>query len=179
MGYRFRDSSLLKRALTHRSAGPANNERLEFLGDSIVNMVIAESLFSRFVDENEGVLSRLRASLVCEPSLAELAREIELGAELVLGAGERKNQGDKKDSILSDAFEALVGAVDLDSGFERAKYFVLERFRSRLDRPSERIFLKDAKSRLQELIQKRYHQVPRYEVKSVSGKPHQQRFEVS
>ena len=179
IGFRFSDSGLLQRALTHRSAGSENNERLEFLGDSIVNMVVADALYQRFPDQNEGVLSRLRASLVCEPSLAQLARNIRLGDALVLGAGEKKNHGNRKDSILSDAYEALIGAIYLDGGFDAAKAFVLEQFEDKLNRPSDEIFAKDAKSRLQEMIQKRFHEVPHYEMKNISGKPHQQRFEVT
>ncbi len=179
IGFSFSDAGLLKRALTHRSAGAENNERLEFLGDSIVNMIVADALYKRFSDQNEGVLSRLRASLVCEPSLAQLARKIRLGDALLLGAGEKKNHGNRKDSILSDAFEALIGAIYLDGGFNAAKAFVLNQFEEKLNRPSDEIFAKDAKSRLQELIQKRFHEVPHYEMKNISGKPHQQRFEVS
>ncbi len=179
IGFQFNDRTLLRQALTHRSAGPDNNERLEFLGDSLVNMLVAEALYRRFPDENEGALSRLRATLVCEPGLAQLARGIQLGDELVLGAGERKNQGERKDSILSDAYEALIGAIYLDAGFAAVQSFVTSQFEEKLKQPAVQLFRKDAKSRLQELIQKRYHQVPRYAVKKISGKPHRQHFEVS
>lgn len=179
IGFQFTDRTLLQRALAHRSAGPNNNERLEFLGDSLVNMLVAEALYRRFPEENEGALSRLRASLVCEPGLAELARNIQLGDELLLGAGERKNRGDRRDSILSDAYEALIGAIYLDGGFDAVRSFVNRQFRDKLAQPAAQLFAKDAKSRLQEMMQKRFHEVPHYEMKHVSGKPHQQRFEVS
>ena len=118
LGYEFRDPGLLRRAFTHRSAGEDNNERLEFLGDALLGCVIADALFARFPDANEGELSRLRARLVNRETLAELARDLELGQQLVLGGGELKSGGHTRKSILADALEALIGAVYLDGGFD-------------------------------------------------------------
>ena len=152
LGYQFRDSGLLDLALTHCSAGGQNNERLEFLGDSIVNHIIAEALFLRFPASREGEMSRMRASLVKGDTLAEVALELELGDHLRLGSGERKSGGHRRASILADAFEAVVGAILLDSDVEQCRQCVLGWFDARLQQLSTGTVEKDAKTQLQEYL---------------------------
>lgn len=176
--YRFSDSKLLSQALTHRSYGQPNNERLEFLGDSVVNHVVALSLFERFPGLNEGELSRLRAHLVCQGALYELAQEVGLGEHLLLGEGERKSGGHRRPSILSDAFEALIAAIFLDGGYAAAKTFVNQMFATRLDRLDPEQSLKDPKTRLQEWLQARKRPLPKYEMVDVQGEAHAQAFHV-
>jgi len=177
--YQFKDADLLVQALTHRSVGGVNNERLEFLGDSILNFVIAERLFQKFPRESEGVLSRLRASLVKGETLAELARDLNLGEYLSLGQGEMKSGGFRRASILADAFEAIVGAVYLDSGFEAAKCLLLHLFDERLKVISPNVTIKDPKTRLQEYLQGRKKVLPVYELVSLVGEAHEQQFVVA
>lgn len=179
IGRRFADDGLLELALTHRSAGGRNNERLEFLGDALINACIAETLYRRHAELEEGDLSRLRASLVNQEALAELARDLDLGAHLILGPGELKSGGHRRASILADALEALVGAVFLDAGFDAARDVILHLFDSRLASPPPTESLKDAKTRLQEMLQARDLPLPVYAVESVRGEPHQQVFRVS
>jgi len=176
--HRFARSELLAEALTHRSVLGPNNERLEFLGDSILNFVIADELFRRRPQETEGVLSRLRATLVNRPSLAELARELNLGDYLRLGGGELKSGGHRRDSILADALEAVFGAVYLDAGFETCRRLILRLYRERLDTLPDAEALKDPKTRLQEYLQGARRPLPVYEVLDVSGKAHDQVFRV-
>ena len=179
LGREFSDESLLELALTHRSADGRNNERLEFLGDALINVCVADALYRRHVDLEEGDLSRLRASLVNQEALAEVARELDLGAYLTLGPGELKSGGHRRASILADALEALVGAVFLDAGFTAAHDVVLRLLETRLSSPPSTESLKDSKTRLQEVLQARDMPLPVYAVESVRGEPHRQTFRVS
>lgn len=178
LGHAFRDADLLREALTHRSAGSWNNERLEFLGDALLNSIIAIELFARQPRAPEGELSRLRAALVRGETLAGIARELDIGSGLVLGEGERKSGGHRRDSILADTLEALIGAIFLDSDFETTRALVLGLFAGRLaDLPSAES-LKDPKTRLQEYLQQRRYDPPDYSVIEVAGADHAQRFTV-
>ncbi len=179
IGYEFDSVELLQLALTHRSYGGQNNERLEFLGDSILNFVIADYLYSRFPEAREGQLSRLRARMVKGVTLAEISREFNLGEYLRLGTGELKSGGFRRESILADALESIIGAIYLDSSFERSQERVLVWFQSRLDNLSLKDTSKDSKTRLQEFLQGRQKELPRYEVVSVEGKAHAQVFHVT
>jgi ribonuclease-3 len=179
LGYAFTDRALLELALTHRSAGSRNNERLEFLGDSVVNHVIAECLYHQFPDIREGEMSRMRAALVRGDTLAEIARELELGECLTLGSGERKSGGHRRSSILADALEAVTGAILLDSDFNTCRTQLLLWFDSRLDGLRRGDSQKDPKTRLQEFLQGRGSPLPSYELDKVEGEDHQQFFEVS
>ncbi|MFW6340397.1 MAG: ribonuclease III [Wenzhouxiangella sp.] len=174
--YRFRDPSLLTRALTHRSFGPGHYERLEFLGDSLLNMVVAELLFHDRPHASEGDLSRLRSRLVRDVTLAEVARELELGRYLRLGQGEMRSGGFLRESILADVVEALIGAVYLDGGFEPARQVVTALIGERLGRLPDAVQLKDPKTRLQELLQARGHELPVYTVLAETGADHAKRF---
>jgi ribonuclease-3 len=178
LGHEFAEPALLREALTHRSAGAANNERLEFLGDALLNSIIAIELYRLRPGSPEGELSRLRAALVRGETLAGIAREIGLGEALYMGEGERKSGGHRRASILADAFEAVVGAMFLDSDFEAVRSRVLSLFATRLaDLPSADE-LKDPKTRLQEYLQSRRYSPPAYEVIEVAGADHEQRFTV-
>jgi len=179
LSYEFKDETLLIRALTHRSRGAANNERLEFLGDSILGFLVAEWLYDRFPDVAEGKLSRMRSMVVRKQTLAALARDIQLQDALILGEGEQKSGGFNRDSILADALEALIGAVFLDAGIDEAKRVVRGRFGAVLGRLSTDGVYKDPKSRLQEYLQQQKLPVPVYEVVSIDGEPHRQVFEVA
>ncbi len=179
LDYQFSNPKLFKQALTHRSASGAHNERLEFLGDAILGMVIAEALFSKFPKVDEGKLSRLRSSLVRGKTLSELAQELALGDCLYLGEGELKTGGYRRGSILADAFEALLGAVYLDSDFLATKTLILELYKSRIDAMSLDTVVKDPKTRLQEWLQSRKAALPEYEMDKVTGEAHQQKFFVS
>lgn len=176
--YQFQRPELLQLALTHRSvSGKTNNERLEFLGDSIVNLVVAELLFERFKIAKEGQLSRLRAELVSGESLAQLARDIGVGEYLQLGVGELKSGGFRRASILADAMEAIIGAIYLDAGMEASQRCIKLWFEPRLSTLTLEI-PKDAKTRLQEYLQSRQMSLPVYEVVSVVGESHDQYFSV-
>jgi ribonuclease-3 len=177
-GYRFSDASLSQAALTHRSAGGAHNERLEFLGDSILNCCVAKMLFDAHPAADEGALSRLRASLVSGSTLAEVAAQISLGEYLRLGSGELKSGGFRRASILADAFEALLGAIFLDGGFEAAELTVKRLLAGRLSALPAAVELKDPKTRLQEALQAQGAALPVYTLVSVSGEPHAQTFVV-
>ncbi|MDC0662631.1 ribonuclease III [Marinobacter sp. SS21] len=179
IGYQFKQSEHLLLALTHRSYGNQNNERLEFLGDSIVNMVIAEHLFVQFEKAREGQLSRLRARMVKGVTLAEIGREFELGKFLRLGSGELKSGGYRRDSILADTVESIIGAIYLDSDFDTCRSLVLSWFEQRLQNLNLQDTQKDPKTRLQEYLQSRQFPLPRYEVISVDGEAHAQTFHVS
>ncbi len=175
IGYQFKTASLLEEALTHRSKGSANNERLEFLGDAILGFVVAEVLFARFPKESEGVLTRFRAALVKKETLAEMARGYRLGDYLRLGPGELKSGGFRRDSILADAMEAVIGAIYLDSDMATARAFVL---RSLGDRFEHLRVQKDPKTQLQEFLQARRRPLPEYRVTATHGTAHDQQFEV-
>lgn len=179
IGWTFNDPALLDRAVTHRSAEGANNERLEFLGDAILNFVIASEVFERRPEMHEGELSRLRAALVNKNALASRARAIDLGSHIVLGSGELKTGGSRRDSILADALEAVIGAVYLDGGYTAGRDLVLRLFEDHLDRLPDMEALKDPKTRLQEYLQARHLELPSYTVEHVTGRAHQQTFRVS
>lgn len=178
LGLTFIQPQLFKTALTHRSAGINNNERLEYLGDSVLGFVVAEKLYSQFPAVGEGVLSRLRASLVNQTSLAELARQHNLGDYLILGSGELKSGGFRRDSILSDALEAIMGALLLDQGIEVCRQWILTLFAEKFAQIKLDSWNKDPKTRLQELMQARKKELPVYELVSMSGVDHAQMFEV-
>ena len=180
LGYAFSDRSQLELALTHRSCGSRNNERLEFLGDSIVNFVIAQALFERFPEAREGQLSRLRARMVKGATLAEIGREFELGDHLRLGSGELKSGGFRRESILADAVEAIIGAIYLDSGMATCEERIRSWFKERLAGLSiTDQHNKDPKTRLQEFLQARQNLLPKYEVVSIEGEAHDQVFTVT
>lgn len=176
LNYHFVDDNYIEVALTHRSAANINNERLEFLGDSVLGLVISTKLFSQFPECNEGLLSRMRASLVKGETLSELAKEIALGEYIKLGSGELKSGGFRRASILADAFEAVIGAIYLDGGIQAAEKFILTSFKSRLDVIDPKVVAKDPKTELQEYLQARNHPVPVYTVVSIDGKSHDQTF---
>jgi len=178
LGHGFSDPALFELALTHRSCGKRNNERLEFLGDSILNFVIAEALYTRFPEAREGQLSRLRARLVKGETLSEVARELGVGDYLRLGSGELKSGGFRRDSILADAVEAIIGSIYLDSGLEVARGFILRWFEQRLENLNLNETLKDSKTRLQEFLQSRRAALPQYELLSVEGEAHAQTFHI-
>lgn len=178
INYRFCDTSLLKRALTHRSCGSGNYERLEFLGDSLLNFVAAELLFERRPYATEGDLSRLRSRLVRDVTLAELAVERRLGDHLRLGQGEMRSGGFLRESILADVVEAIIGAIYLDGGFDEARRVVHQLLSERADQLPDASRLKDPKTRLQEWLQGRGHALPEYEVIAESGADHAKHFEV-
>jgi len=178
LGHDFSDSTLLLQALTHCSVGRVNNERLEFLGDAVLGSIITEELYQRYPQANEGELSRLRANLVRRESLAAVAHWLEIGQYLRLGTGERKSGGHHRDSILSDAMEALFGAIYLDGGFDACRTCILTLFSDVLDNLSEVAVLKDAKTRLQEHQQSRHLALPEYRVIEVTGEAHAQFFKV-
>lgn len=179
IGHSFGDGGLLESAVTHRSAGSGNNERLEFLGDAILNFVISAEIYERFPEADEGSLSRLRAALVKGETLAKVARGLELGEHLRLGPGELKSGGFRRESILADAFEAVIGAVYLDSGIDIARELILRLFDARLDRVSPTVVLKDPKTRLQEHLQSRRMPLPNYNVLTIDGEAHAQKFTVT
>ncbi|MEZ5479482.1 MAG: ribonuclease III [Thiolinea sp.] len=164
------------RAITHRSANGRNNERMEFLGDSVLGLIITTALYRRMPRASEGYLSRLRASLVNEGALAQLAAELKLGDFLRLGPGELKSGGFRRKSILADALEALIGCIYLEQGLPAAETFVLAIFAKRLDDLPSEDDLKDPKSRLQEFLQSRGHELPDYQLLHVAGEAHRQTF---
>ena len=178
VAYTFKNVSLLNQSVTHRSFGHRNNERFEFLGDSILNFVVAAALFSRFPEAREGDLSRLRARMVKQQTLAEIARELDLGGFLAMGSGELKSGGFERDSILSDAVEAIIGAVFLDGGITEATNCVLGLYEKRLAGLTSSNTEKDAKSRLQEHLQGIGQSVPNYILVGTTGKSPNQNFEI-
>jgi ribonuclease-3 len=177
IGYHFNDSSLLETALTHRSFGAKNNERLEFLGDAVLGAVIARALFERFTDAKEGELTRMRARLVRGETLAVIAHELEFEKYLIVGAGELKAGGRQRSSIRADAFEAVMGGIYLDDGFETVSNVILALFEERLSSVQPDID-KDSKTQLQEALQQKGLPLPEYAIISKSGKPHDLSFEV-
>ncbi|PUA30538.1 MAG: ribonuclease III [Cellvibrio sp. 79] len=178
LGYQFENQRQLQLALTHRSHGATNNERLEFLGDSILNFIIGEVLFSRFPEAREGQLSRLRSQLVKGETLAELAREFEMGDCLILGEGELKSGGRGRDSILADSVEAIIGAIYCERGLDVCRERVLNWFATRIAAISIDTSAKDAKSRLQEYLQAQRQPLPEYAVINVGGEGHAQVFTI-
>jgi len=179
-GYQFKRGELLEQALTHRSfSRNANNERLEFLGDSVLSLIISNFIYQRFENASEGRLSRIRASLVKQDTLAMVAREIGLGDHILLGGGELKSGGFRRDSILSDALEALIAAIYLDSDYTQAEKTVLHLFDDLLQSVDVGSSLKDPKTQLQEYLQGRQKSLPLYEVIQTNGKSHDQIFTVS
>ncbi len=164
------------RAITHRSAEGKHNERMEFLGDSVLGLIITTELYQRIPRASEGYLSRLRASLVNENALAGIAAELAIGDFLRLGAGELKSGGFRRKSIIADAFEALIGCIYLEQGMEAAKQFVLAAYGERLDNLPAEDTLKDPKSRLQEFLQSRGHDLPDYNLIDTQGEAHKQTF---
>ena len=178
LDYQFSDPQLYEQALTHRSSPGASNERLEYLGDAVLDFVISELVYLSLPNADEGDLSRLRASLVKDTSLAELAGELGLGEHLILGSGERKTGGHRRESILADALEALFGAVFLDAGYEASKRVIRNAFGERLLNLPDPRELRDPKTRLQEWLQARQMGLPDYSLVIVSGEAHRQQFEV-
>ena len=178
IGYDFHDQALLTQALTHRSFGSINNERLEFLGDGVLNFIIASQLYLTFPKLDEGDLSRLRAHLVKEPTLGELALKINIGEALRLGEGELKSGGWRRPSVLADALEAIIGAVFLDAGFDAAEAVVIKLFTPLIEKIDPKSIGKDPKSLLQEYLQSKKIDVPSYEVLVIEGEAHCQTFRV-
>jgi len=176
LGYQFSNTDLLDQALTHRSAASLHNERLEFLGDSILSYVIAGDLYQRFPKQQEGDLSRMRATLVKGQTLAEIAREFQLGEYLRLGSGELKSGGNRRESILADAVEAIIGAIYLDSNMQAVQQVILHWYQPRLQSIVPGVQQKDPKTRLQEYLQARKLQLPIYDVAEIRGQAHNQQF---
>ena len=176
--YTFSNRSLLDQALTHRSFGTSNNERLEFLGDAVLNLVIGRYLFERHPDLPEGELTRVRSVLVDQDGLTRISRDLDLGVHLKLGAGEEKTEGSKRPSILSDAVEAIFGAVYLDSGFEAVERVIRTLYSSYIENTDPRELSKDPKTKLQEFLQGIRIALPDYGVIDVLGEAHDQEFVV-
>ena len=179
LGYSFKNLGLLAQALTHRSYSAINNERLEFLGDGALNFIVANQLFKRFNKLPEGDLSRLRAALVKESTLSEIAQTLHIGESLKLGEGEVKSEGWRRPSILADALEALVGAVFIDGGYLATETLVLKLFKHKLTDIDPTIIDKDAKSQLQEYLQAKKIELPDYNVVHIVGEAHAQTFKVA
>ena len=179
LGYSFSDAALLQVALTHRSHSSPHNERLEFIGDSILNCVVARALFDRFPEVPEGDLSRLRANLVCQQSLHRLALSLALGSFLRLGEGELKSGGAQRPSILADALEALFGAIWRDAGFEVASGVIVRLYHDTIQAISPGKPIKDAKTRLQEYLQGRRLALPKYTLTATEGEAHAQQFKIA
>ena len=178
LNHQFKDIKLLRAAITHRSSGHVNNERLEFLGDSILNFVVAAELYQRFQKAKEGDLTRLRAMMVREETVAQIARQLKIGGFLSLGTGELKSGGFQRDSILADALEAIIGAIYLDSGIESCKDRLLEWYGERLSQLVITASQKDAKTRLQEYLQARHLPLPDYKIIEIAGDAHKPVFQV-
>lgn len=179
LAYEFENEDLLRCALTHASAGAGNNERLEFLGDAVLQLVASELVFHERPDASEGRLSRLRSSLVKDSTLGAIAADIGVGDHLILGSGEKKSGGYRRESILANAVEAIFGAVYLDAGFEVARAVILHAYGDRARNLPKHGELRDPKTRLQEMLQARQLALPDYAVENVTGKVHRQSFEVS
>jgi ribonuclease-3 len=178
LGYDFRDERLVTTALTHRSFDKNHNERLEYLGDSILGFIIAEALYHHFPDQPEGVLTRFRASLVKRETLAKVARSLELGEYLQLGTGEKRSGGWRRDSILSNTLEAIIGAIYLDSDMLTCKSFVLTLFQDHINNMSPEQQSKDPKTELQEYLQARKLDLPDYKIVAEEGEAHNRQFTV-
>ncbi len=178
LGYQFQSEELLIQALTHRSHGREHNERLEFLGDSVLNCAVAAMLYARYVDSSEGELSRLRANLVKQQPLFEISQMLSLPDALILGEGERRSGGTSRPSILADAVEAILGAIYLEAGFEQAARVIVKLYEPLLASINPAELGKDAKTRLQEFLQGRRLPLPVYQVVGTHGQAHHQRFDV-
>ena len=178
IGYEFNNPQLLEQALRHKSAGQPNNERLEFLGDAVLGMVIADYLFNTFPKTAEGRLTRMRSSIVKGETLAEVAREKSLGQYLSLGSGELKSGGKNRTSILEDMVEAIIGAIYLDGGMEPCRAMLLDWFEPRLEALDPKLNPKDPKTQLQEHLQALKHPLPEYDVVDITGAEHKQTFTV-
>jgi ribonuclease-3 len=179
LGYDFRQEGLLRQALTHRSYSAQHNERLEFLGDSVLNCIIAKALYETFPKLPEGTLSRMRANLVKQDTLAEIAVRLKLGDYMLLGEGELKSGGFRRPSILADTLESIFGAVFLDAGFEAAQTVVLRQFEPAIASIDPNVSGKDAKTRLQEWLQGKKHALPDYQLTGTRGEAHDQVFVVA
>jgi len=180
IGHRFTEQGLLAQALTHRSAGAAHNERFEFLGDALLNLIVAEVLYTRWPKADEGALTRARAELVRESALATIARQLDLGSALTLGPGEMKSGGHRRDSILADALEAVIASIYLDAGFAACRDAILPWFETMLaGLPPPNKVGKDAKTRLQEWLQARQKPLPVYLLLQESGDDHAKRFRIA
>lgn len=179
LGYNFCQDGLLRQALTHRSYSAQHNERLEFLGDSVLNCTIAKALYDAFPSLSEGTLSRMRANLVKQDTLAEIAVRLKLGDYMLLGEGEIKSGGFRRPSILADTLESIFGAVFLDAGFEAAQAVVMRQFEAVIANIDPNVSGKDAKTRLQEWLQARKHALPDYQMAGTRGEAHDQIFVVS
>lgn len=178
LGYTFREPRLLREALTHRSYGTPHNERLEFIGDGVLNCCIALALYEKFPDLPEGQLSRMRANLVSQPALHALAQRLDVSQFLRIGEGEEKSGGRERPSMLADAVEAIFGAILLDSSFEAAQTVIHRLYVNRIAQVNPREGGKDAKTRLQEFMQSKHHPLPVYSVERVDGEAHAQIFTV-
>lgn len=179
LGYTFKDPRLLQRSLTHKSAHHRNNERLEFLGDAVLNIVVADLLYQQFDEATEGQLTRARASLVNKSALSKIALALSLDQHIELGMGEKRSGGFRRESILADAFEAILGALYLDGGFENVYRVIQQHYQAdllaiRLDAQK-----KDPKTELQEWLQAQHHPLPIYHITAIEGEPHEQRFVVT
>jgi ribonuclease-3 len=179
LDYTFADEQLLRQALTHRSAQGSNNERLEFLGDAVLQVIISNIVFSKKPAASEGQLSRLRSSFVRDVALAEIALSLGVGEHIILGSGEKKSGGHRRGSILADTLEAIFGAVYLDTGFDAARQVICAAYGDRLENIPDGMDLRDPKSRLQELLQGRGLALPVYTMEKTTGKAHKQSFEFS
>ncbi len=178
LGYQFKTPALLSQALTHRSFSANNNERLEFLGDGALDFIIAHQLYQRFPKLSEGDLSRLRAALVKESTLSEIAFSLQLGEALKLGEGELKSEGWRRPSIVADALEAIIGAVFVDGGFAAVEALILKLYRDKLVDIDPKVIDKDAKSQLQEYLQSKKIELPDYGVVLIEGEAHAQTFKI-
>ncbi len=180
LGYQFRDKDLIIEALTHKShKKPYNNERLEFLGDAVLNLIVGEYLYKKFPKSNEGELSKIRASLVNETGFTKLAKEIDLGNYIFISNAEERNKGRNKASILSDAFEAIMGAIYLESGLETLKPIILDLLENSYDKINLDVLFSDYKTALQEVTQARFGSIPEYKIEGSYGPDHKKEFEVS
>lgn len=178
LAYAFNDKVLLQRALTHRSSNKDHNERLEFLGDAVLGMCVAQMLYEKFPKQPEGKLTRMRSNLVKGDTLASIGRELDLGTYILLGSGEMKSGGHRRDSILADALEALLGAIYLEAGLDSAMRSISVLFASRIAMLDPNMQIKDSKTQLQEYLQSRQLPLPDYEVIEISGQDHAQTFKV-
>lgn len=180
LDYQFKDKNLIIEALTHKSfKKPYNNERLEFLGDAVLNLIVGEYLYNKFPKSNEGELSKIRASLVNETGFTKLAKEIDLGSFIYISVAEERNNGRKKASILSDAFEAIMGAIYLESGLEVLKPIMLNLLEKSYDKINLDVLFSDYKTALQEITQAEFGSIPEYKLEKSYGPDHQKEFEVS
>jgi len=179
LGYQPQDLALFRQALTHRSASGPSNERLEFLGDAVLNLVVTQHLYAKYPASDEGHLTRLRARVVSATPLAEVGVRLGVGDVIQMGGGELQSGGFRRESMLADAVEAVIGAVLLDSGFEMARELVLRLFAPAIERLDSTPVLKDSKTQLQELLQGRAAPLPAYELQRVEGEPHAQTFHVN